>query len=94
MIAKNLLRQEEFDDYMLVNVTGGKSWRVDDYFIGFFATINNVLDQEYVTGGFEDSRRSNYRSQLEEQQRDTPIFGNRYFFGNGTTYYVNLYVRF
>jgi hypothetical protein len=94
VIAKNLLRQEEFDDYMLVNVTGGKSWRVDDYFIGFFATINNVLDQEYVTGGFEDSRRSNYRSQLEEQQRDTPIFGNRYFFGNGTTYYVNLYVRF
>lgn len=94
VIAKNLLRQEEFDDYMLVNVTGGKSWRVDDYFIGFFATINNVLDQEYVTGGFEDSRRSNYRSQLEEQQRDTPVFGNRYFFGNGTTYYVNLYVRF
>ena len=94
VIAEQLLKQEEFDDYMLVNVTGGKSWRVDDYFIGFFATINNVLNQEYVTGGFEDSRRSNYRSQLEEQQRGTPVFGNRYFFGNGTTYYVNLYVRF
>lgn len=94
VIASNLLRQEQFNDYLLVNVTGGKSWRVNDYFIGFFATINNVLNQEYVTGGFEQSRRVNYRSRLQEQQRDAPIFGNRYFFGNGTTYYFNAYIRF
>ncbi len=93
-VANELLRQEQFDDYFLVNITGGKSWRVDDYFIGFFATINNVLDQEYVTGGFEQSRRVNFRSSLEEAQRDNPLFGNRFFFGNGTTYYVNAYVRF
>lgn len=93
-VANDLLRQEQFDDYFLVNVTGGKSWRVNDYFIGFFATINNVLNQEYVTGGFEQSRRVNYRSRLIEEQQDTPIFGNRYFFGNGTTYYVNAYIRF
>ena len=33
-IARGLLKQEEFDSYMLVNVVGGKSWKVDDYFIG------------------------------------------------------------
>ncbi len=93
-IAKDLLKQTEIDDYFLVNVTGGKSWRVGDYFIGFFATINNVLDETYITGGFEDSRRANYRSQLEESQRETPVFGDRLFFGPGTTYYVNAYVRF
>lgn len=93
-IAKELLRQTEIDDYFLVNVTGGKSWRVRGYFIGFFATINNVLDETYITGGFEQSRRANYRSSLEEAQRDTPIFGDRLFFGPGTTYYVNAYVRF
>ena len=92
--ARQLLQQEQLDDYVLVNVVGGKSWKVKKYYVGFFATINNVLSQDFRTGGFEDSRRASYRQQLEEQQRDTPIFGNRYFFGNGTTYYLNVYVRF
>ena len=92
--ARELLRQGEIDDYFLVNVTGGKSWRVGDYFIGFFAVINNVLDETYITGGFEQSRRANYRSLLAESERDTPIFGDRLFFGSGTTYYINAYVRF
>ena len=93
-LAKDLLRQEQLDDYFLVNITGGKSWRVNNYFIGFFATINNVLNQEYVTGGFEQSRRVNFRSRLEESQRNNPLFGNRFFFGNGATYYASTYIRF
>ena len=54
-----------------------------------------MLNQEYKTGGFEQSRRVDYRSQLDEQTNENgPIFGNRYFLGNGTTYYMNVYVRF
>ncbi|MEZ4875362.1 MAG: carboxypeptidase-like regulatory domain-containing protein [Flavobacteriaceae bacterium] len=94
-VAKELLKQEQLPDYFLVNVVGGKSWKIKQYYVGFFATINNVLNQEYKTGGFEDSRRSNYQQQLEENSNTGgPLFGNRYFFGNGTTYYLNLYVRF
>jgi hypothetical protein len=92
--ARQLLKQEQLEDYFLVNVVGGKSWRVKGYYLGFFATINNVLNQDYRTGGFEDSRRASYRQQLEEQNRNIPLFGNRYFFGNGTTYYANVYIRF
>ena len=95
VLAKELLKQEQFDDYMLVNIIGGKSWKVNDYFIGFFATINNVFNQEYRTGGFEQSRLANFRRVKEDQNRDNgPIFGSRYFFGTGTTYYLNVYVRF
>ncbi|SHG87919.1 carboxypeptidase-like regulatory domain-containing protein [Winogradskyella jejuensis] len=95
ILAKELLKQEQFDDYMLVNIIGGKSWKVDDYFIGFFATINNVFNQDYRTGGFEQSRLANFRRIREDQSRDNgPVFGSRYFFGNGTTYYLNVYVRF
>ncbi|TCK68004.1 carboxypeptidase-like protein [Winogradskyella wandonensis] len=95
VLAKELLKQEQFDDYMLVNVIGGKSWKVDDYFIGFFATINNVFNQDYRTGGFEQSRLANFRRIREDQSRDNgPVFGSRYFFGTGTTYYLNVYVRF
>ncbi|WP_121667369.1 carboxypeptidase-like regulatory domain-containing protein [Mesonia aquimarina] len=93
--AKQLLRQEEFSDYMLVNIIGGKSFKVDDYFIGFFATINNVFNQEYKTGGFEQSRYGNYTKFNEDQSRTNgALFGNRYFFGYGTTYYMNVYIRF
>ncbi len=94
-VARELLKQEQFDDYMLVNVIGGKSWKINDYFVGFFATINNIFNEDYRTGGFEQSRLANYRRVLEDKSRDNgPVFGPRYFFGNGTTYYLNVYVRF
>ncbi|WP_179344471.1 TonB-dependent receptor [Winogradskyella ursingii] len=95
VLAKELLKQEQFDDYMLVNVIGGKSWKIDDYFVGFFATINNIFNQEYRTGGFEQSRLANFRRLQEDKSRENgPVFGPRYFYGNGTTYYLNVYVRF
>ena len=94
-IAANLLKQEQFDNYMLVNIIGGKSWKIDDYFVGFFAVINNVFNENYRTGGFEQSRLATYDRVLEDKTRDTgEIFGSRYFYGFGPTYYLNFYVRF
>lgn len=93
-IARGLLKQERFDDLVLVNLKGGKSWRINNYFVGFFASINNVFNQQFKTGGFEDSRTADYRRLVEESNRETPVFGNRYFFGFGTTYFVNAYFRF
>jgi hypothetical protein len=92
--AKELLKQEQFDEYLLWNVIGGKSWRIDDKYVGFFATINNVFDIKYKTGGFEQSRNSNFRSVREDQGNPQEVFAPRYFFGNGTTYYLNVYLRF
>lgn len=95
IIARDLLRQEQFDDYILVNMRGGKSWRVKDYFVGFFASINNVLDQDYKTGGFEQGRKTNFRDLREDTNLQYGrVFGPRYFFGFGSTYYVNVYIRF
>ena len=93
-VARELLKQEQFDDFMLFNVVGGKSWKINDYYVGFFAVINNVFNQEFKTGGFEQGRNANYRSLRDDQARDTPVFGSRYWFGYGTTYYLNVYVRF
>lgn len=93
-VARALLKQEKFDDYTLINVVGGKSWRVKGYFFGFFATVNNILDKKYKTGGFEQGRNSNYRTLAEDSANDTRVFGSKYWYGYGTTYYVNFYVRF
>lgn len=93
--ARDLLRQEEIEDYFLVNLIGGKSWKIKDYYVGFFASINNLLDKEYRTGGFEQGRKTNFRDLREDKNLENGrIFGNRYFFGYGTTYYLNFYVRF
>lgn len=94
-IARDLLQQEQFNGYMLVNIVGGKSWRIDGYYLGFFATVNNVFNESFRTGGFEQSRLGTYDRVLEDTSRPNgEVFGSRYFFGNGTTYYLNVYVRF
>ncbi|MCF1190557.1 TonB-dependent receptor [Mangrovimonas sp. AS39] len=93
-VARELLRQEEFEDYFTVNLIGGKSWKIDDYYIGFFASVNNLLDEVYKTGGFEQGRNANYRELLADESRDTPIFGSKYWYGRGATYFVNVYFRF
>lgn len=93
-LARELLRQEQFDDYMLVNLVGGKSWKLGDYYVGFFASINNVFDKEYKTGGFEQGRNANFRELRDDSALDTRVFGNRYWQGRGRTYFLNLYFRF
>ncbi|MAZ25969.1 MAG: TonB-dependent receptor [Cytophagaceae bacterium] len=92
--ARGLLKQEQFDDYMLVNVVGGKSWKIGDYYVGFFATANNIFDKKYKTGGFEQGRSANYRTLLEDNSNDKRVFGPKYWYGYGTTYYLNFYLRF
>lgn len=98
-----LLEQEKFDDFVLFNLTGGKSWKIGDQTFGFFASINNVFDITYKTGGFEQARNSSFRqlnqdvSHLDASGQyvaHTPSFGPKYFYGFGRTYFLNLYINF
>ncbi len=92
--ARELLKQEKFDNFMLVNLTGGKSWKIGKQTFGFFASINNVFDQVYKTGGFEQARNADFRQLNQDVSSGTPAFGPKYFYGYGRTYFVNLYVNF
>jgi hypothetical protein len=92
--ARELLRQEKFDNFMLLNLTGGKSWKVGNQTFGFFASVNNVLDTFYKTGGFEQARNGNFREVNQDVSSGTPAFAPRYFYGYGRTYFVNLYINF
>ncbi|UZO81816.1 TonB-dependent receptor [Aquimarina sp. ERC-38] len=92
--TKSFLQQEKLPDYWTVNMVGGKSWRIKQYYLGFFLTVSNLLNKSYRSGGYEQSRRVSYRTALEEANRKTPLFGNKYFYGYGSTYFANVYVRF
>jgi CarboxypepD_reg-like domain len=95
-LADSYLHQEKFDPFALVNVVGGKSWKIQKkYTLGLFANINNVLDQSYKSGGFEQPRSGNYRQLYEDHQGGgIGPFGPKYFYGYGRTYMVNLYLTF
>ena len=92
--AKQLLKQEKFDAFYLLNLTGGKSWKVKTSTIGFFASINNILDTTYKSGGFEQTRNANFREVNQDISSGTPAFAPKYFYGYGRTYFLNLYVNF
>ncbi len=93
-VARQLLQQEKIDDYMVVNLIGGKSWKINNTYISLFASITNLFNQQYRTGGYEQGRNANYRQLLADKSLDTPVFGNRYWYGRGTTYFLNLNLRF
>jgi hypothetical protein len=93
-LARALLKQEKFDDYLVVNLVGGKSWKIDDYFVGFFASVGNILDKEYKTGGFEQGRNANYRELRDDNANPKRVFGPKYWYGRGATYFLNLNFRF
>jgi hypothetical protein len=92
--ATELLKQEQFDSFFLLNLVGGKSWRIDGKTFGFFASVNNVLDITYKSGGFEQSRNGNFREVNQDVSSGTPSFAPKYFYGYGRTYFLNLYINF
>ncbi len=92
-VAQQLLRQEKFDSYFLVNAVGGKSWKIKNYYVGCFVSLSNILNTKYQTGGYEQSRNANYKTLLEDRTREKPLFGPKYWYGYGTTFFVSIYVR-
>ena len=93
-LARALLTQEKFDSYMVINAVGGKSWRIGKKYLGLFVSLNNLLDIEYKTGGFEQGRNANYRSLKTDVNQPIRRFGPKYWYGRGATYFMNLSLRF
>ena len=94
VLARELLKQERFDDYMVVNLVGGKSWKIGSKYISLFASVNNLLDKAFKTGGFEQGRNANFRELRNDKALETPVFGSKYWYGRGATYFLNVNYRF
>lgn len=95
--VRKVLKQEKFAGFTLVNLTGGKSWminRKNRNTVGVFASINNLFDIEYKTGGFEQSRKATYPDLVQDLTSGSRSFGPKYFYGYGRTFFVNLYLNF
>ena len=92
--VKEILVQEQFEGYVLVNIIGGKSWKRKKKYISLFISASNVLNTQYRTGGYEQGRYGNYKLLKKDKNRETPMFGAKYWMGYGASYYVNFSVSF
>ncbi|OCB77249.1 carboxypeptidase-like regulatory domain-containing protein [Flavobacterium crassostreae] len=92
--AKELLQQERFPDLLMLNLIGGKSWRINRKYLGLFVSVQNVLDKIYKSGGYEQARNGNFRQLDQDVSSGTPTFGNKYYYGYGRTFFVNLSFSF
>ncbi|MFC2109089.1 carboxypeptidase-like regulatory domain-containing protein [Bacteroidota bacterium] len=91
---ERILIQEKFPTTFLVNIIGGKSWKIDNSYMSLFISVNNILGEVYKTGGFEQSRNANVQKLIQDSTLEKPLFGNKYWYGYGTTYYMILSYRF
>lgn len=89
-----LLLQEPMESFYLLNLVGGKSWLKKGKYISVFASINNVFDTTFKTGGYEQSRNGNFGQLQEDNLSGRPSFGTKYWYGYGRTYFLNLALSF
>jgi hypothetical protein len=71
----------------MLNVFGGKSWKINKTYLYLNVGINNLLNNtDLITGGFEQLR-------FDAESRQVNRFPNRYFYAFGLNYFVNISVR-
>ncbi len=82
-----ILGQEKLNGGFTLDIYGGKSWKFKSkYTFGFTASISNVTNNRNIpTGGFE---------QYRFDKTNIDKFQNKYYYMYGTTYFLNLYLRF
>lgn len=93
-LVRRFRTQEQLTNFTLINLSGGKSWLLKKGYLSFYWNVQNVLNINYRTGGFTSSRAANYSEQLKEHNRETALFGNRYFTGNGRVFFTGIYYSF
>ena len=92
--VNRLLTQYPLDNFYLLNLIGGKSWLKNGKYISIFASVNNVFDTTFRTGGYEQSRNGNFGQLQQDNLSGTPSFAPKYWYGYGRTFFLNLAYSF
>ena len=91
---QELRKQEEFGGYFTLSANVGKNWYIGRYMLGMSLEVKNILNnQDIRTGGYEQMRMSKVRA----ANTGDYVFGrfpSKYFYMLGTTYFLNVYLRF
>ena len=94
-VLRDLLQQKRLPSAYFINANVGKSWRLGSYYVLLTASVNNILDNtKYITGGFEQVRYVTFPGFVQDKDREFSLFGPKYWYTQGRSYFINLQVRF
>lgn len=93
--SQAMAAQEKFSSAFVLNANAGKMWRLrGGYTLGLNVSVNNILnDKEIKTGGYEQMRvykETDMNTDISKYRR----FDSKYYYMYGTTYYLQVYLRF
>jgi hypothetical protein len=94
MVRQENLSPNEFSQRFVLNANIGQ-WRTINrkYSLGVMLSINNILNnQKMKSGGFEQTRLSAQRVGGVIEGYDA--FPSKYYYMNGTSYFLNVFFRF
>lgn len=92
---RRVLQPKKLPTAFFLNANAGKSWILGKYYLLISASVNNILDnKKYITGGFEQTRFSNYGSFVADYDKQYPNFAPKYWYNIGRSYFVNVQFRF
>ena len=95
-IRKGIIEQEKLSSQYTLDLSAGKSWKVNRFikswkrqtFLVLNASINNILNNtDFRTGGYEQQR-------FDYTDKNINKYAPKYFYAFGTTYFVGLTLRF
>lgn len=92
--VNTLLQQKPLDNFYLLNLVGGKSWLKNGRYLGIFASVNNLFDTSFRTGGYEQSRNGNFGQLRQDNLSGSPSFAPKYWYGYGRTFFLNVAYSF
>lgn len=93
--VQNMARQERFGSAFVLNASVGKTWFLPNgMMLGANFDVRNILNRKSIkTGGYEQLRFSKV-SDNGEYNTHYDRFDAKYYYMYGTTYYLNVYLRF
>ena len=94
-MLRTIMSPKRLPSSFFFNANAGKSWLIGKYYVLISATVNNILDnKKYITGGFEQSRNIKYDGFVQDNNRAQSLFGPKYWYTQGRSYFVNVQFRF
>ncbi len=94
-LIEDVYGQERYPTAVTFDAFASKSWKKDDLYIAINASVNNITNNIFRSGGFEQLRlryRGTFNAEGELELEN--LFPPRYYYAYGTTYFITLAVSF
>lgn len=93
---QDVFLQEKFDPAYTVDLYARKSWKIGGRYIVVSASVNNILNNIFRSGGFEQLRtRYEFRDRNEDGTSElVNLFPPKYYYAYGRSYFLTFSISF